>query len=113
MYLLVMVLDDVTHREQVLEAWTASGISGVTVIESTGMNRVLQRTEAQPMYAGFGQLLGGGRVGHNTLFAVIESLQVAEAAVSATEAVLGSLNEPHTGIVFAVPVARTWGIGES
>jgi len=59
---------------------------------------------------GFGQLFGAGRVGHNTLFAVIDSLDLAEAAVSATEAIVGDLSEPHTGIVFAVPVIKSWGV---
>jgi hypothetical protein len=44
------------------------------------------------------------------LFAVIDDLAVAETAVARTEAVIGSLNTPNTGIVFAVPVAQTWGI---
>lgn len=112
MYLLMMVLDDVSHREQVLEAWMDAGVKGVTVMESTGINRVLHRSEAQPMFMGFGQLFGGGRVGHNTLFAVIDSLEIADAAVRGTEAILGDLNAPHTGIIFAVPVAKTWGLPE-
>ena len=112
MYLLIMVLDDVAHRDQVLTAWIEAGVKGVTVLESTGIQRVLERTEAQPMFMGFGQLFGAGRVGHNTLFAVIDSLDIAEAAVNATEAIVGDLSGPHTGIVFAVPVIKQWGIPE-
>lgn len=112
MYMLVMVLDDVSHRDDVLQAWTDAGVEGVTIIESTGINRVLQRTEAQPMFMGFGQIFGGGRVGHETLFAVIESLELAESAVRATEEVVGDLKEPDTGIIFALPVARTWGVAQ-
>jgi hypothetical protein len=44
------------------------------------------------------------------LFTVIEGLELAEAAVKATEAVLGDLTEPDKGIIFAVPVAKTWGL---
>ena len=46
------------------------------------------------------------------MFAVIDGLEVAEAAVKATEEILGSLNNPYTGIVFAVPVAKSWGLAE-
>lgn len=110
MYMLIMVLDDVAHREGVLQAWLRAGVQGVTVLESTGVNRVLQRSEAQSMFMGFGQVFGGGRVGHNTLFAVIDSLELAEAAVRNTEEVVGDLNSPNTGIVFTVPVTKTWGL---
>lgn len=109
MYLLIMVLDDSTRLNEVLAAWTAAGVAGVTILESTGINRVLLRRQAGPAYAGFSQIFGSGRVGHNTLFAVIDSLDLAEAAVAATEAVLGQITEPDTGIIFAVPVAHVWG----
>jgi hypothetical protein len=112
MYMLIMVLDDTSHMNDVLTAWREAGVRGVTIMESTGMNRVLPRETANVGFMGFSQLLGSGRVGHQTLFAVIESMALAETAVAATEAVLGDLSQPHTGIIFAVPVAKTWGIPE-
>jgi hypothetical protein len=107
-----MVLDDPSQLDTVMEAWVGAGVPGITVLESTGIHRVLTRTGAHPAFAGFSQLLQSGRVGHNTLFAVIDSLDTAAAAASATEAILGNLNRPHTGLIFAVPVARTWGVPE-
>ena len=112
MYMLIMVLDDSEHLNDVLQAWVNAGVPGVTILESTGVNRVLPRDHAGPMFAGFSQFFGAGRVGHNTIFAIIETLELAETAVKATEAVLGDLNNPHTGIIFAMPVAKTWGIPE-
>lgn len=111
-YLLIMVVDDVAHLNDVLQAWIEAGVQGVTVLESTGVNRVLERAQPQSMFMGFSQIFGAGRVGHNTLFAVIDSLEVAETAVEATEAVVGDLMQPHTGIVFAIPIAQTWGMPE-
>lgn len=112
MYLLVMVLDNVRRLDEVLRAWVEAGVRGVTILESTGINRVLQRPDAQPAYMGFSRVFGGGRVGHNTLFAVIESVDIAHAAVEATERVLGDLSKPNTGIVFMLPVTETWGLPE-
>jgi hypothetical protein len=111
-YLLIMVLDDSTRLNEVMEAWRTAGIRGITIFESTGMNRVLPRHTAQPMFAGFGQVFGGGRVGHHTLFAIIDSMALAEGAVRATEAVIGKLDDPHTGIVFVTPVLKVWGLVE-
>ncbi len=109
MYLLVMVLDDVSHLGDVLNAWTEAGVPGITILESTGVNRVLQRHMPEAAFAGFSQIFGGGRVGHHTILSVIGDLAVAEQAVAATEKVVGALNEPHTGIVFALPIAQVWG----
>lgn len=112
MYLLLMVLDDSTRLNEVLSSWRDSGIQGITILESTGLNRVLPRHTAQPMFAGFSQVFGAGRVGHHTLFAIIDDLDLAEEAVRATESVLGDLTKPNTGIVCAVPVTKTWGMPE-
>jgi len=109
MHMLIMVLDDSAHLNDVLQAWVSAGVKGVTILESTGINRVLPRDIASPAYLGFSQMFGSGRVGHNTIFAVIDSLDIAEAAVAATEKALGDLTQPHTGIIFALPVAKTWG----
>jgi hypothetical protein len=66
-YMLIMVLDDVAHLNDVLQAWIQAGVRGVTILESTGLNRVLRRRSADPVYAGFSQIFGSARVGHNTL----------------------------------------------
>ncbi len=109
MYLLLMVLDDSTRLNEVLEGWREAGVPGITILESTGLNRVLPRHSAQPMYAGFSHLFGAGRVGHNTLFAIIDTVEIAEAAAAATESILGDMRQPHTGIMCAVPIAKVWG----
>lgn len=110
MHMLIMVLDDSTRLNEVLEAWTNAGVRGVTILESTGLNRVFRRKSADPVYAGFSQIFGSGRVGHQTLFAVVDSVDVASQAAAATETVLGDLTQPDTGIIFAVPVAQAWGL---
>lgn len=112
MLMLVMVLDDVAHLNDVLQAWTDAGVGGVTILESTGIDRILRREQADSAFAGFSQLFGSGRVGHNTLFAIIDNLATAEAAVAATERVIGDLRGPSTGIIFAMPVLQAWGTGE-
>lgn len=110
MYMLVMVLDDPTRLNEILDAWTQAGVPGITIVESTGVNRVLARQSARAAFAGFGQIFGGGRVGHNTIFSVIPALEVAEKVVAATESVLGNLSEPHTGVIFVLPVTQAWGL---
>lgn len=110
MYMLLMVLDDSARLKEVINAWVDAGIDGTTVLESTGMNRLLMRTQAHAMMAGFSQLLSPQRVSHNTLFAVVDSEALAEAAVLGTEAILGSLDGPDTGLVALWPLTRAWGL---
>jgi len=113
MLMLIMVLDDVSHLNDVLQAWEEAGVQGVTILESTGINRVMERKQADSAYAGFSRLFASGRIGHQTLFAVIDGLEVAEAAVAATERVVGDLTQPSTGIMFAVPILQFWGTDQA
>ena len=106
------VLDDTALLNQVLEAWTNVGVRGITILESTGVHRVRSRASVQdaPFMLGFNRLLRTDQVGHNTLFAVVRDLEIVEQVVAATEKVVGDLSQPHTGVLFAVPVAAAWGL---
>jgi len=112
MYLLICVLDNPAHLSAVLDGWTEAGVSGVTVLDSTGVQRVRERVVQQdaPLFMGFSRLLRTDQYSHHTLFAVVEDLATAQRAVEATEAVTGDLSGPHTGILFAVPVEAVWGL---
>ncbi len=110
MYLLVMVLDDTSRLNDVLHAWEAAGVRGVTILESTGLARTLERHQARGAFVGLGTVFGGGRIGHNTLFAVIQDIDVAESVSERVRSILGDLNQPNTGILFVVPVLTAWGV---
>jgi hypothetical protein len=112
MYMLLMVLDDSARLREVLEAWEGAGVKGITIFESTGLHRMIPRHSPQPMYAGFSHIFGGGSAGHHTLFAIVDSMELAEAVVEGTEEILGDLSEPHTGIISAMPVSKVWGMPE-
>lgn len=111
MFLLVMVLDDTSRLNDVLAAWQTAGVRGVTILESTGLARTLERHQAGGAFAGFGAAFGGGRVGHNTLFAVIDDITVAGVVAERVQSILGNLDEPNTGILFVLPVLAAWGLG--
>jgi hypothetical protein len=106
------VLDDTALLNEVLEAWTDVGVRGITILESTGVHRVRSRASTQdaPFMLGFNRLLRTDQVGHNTLFAVVRDLDIVDKVVLATERVVGDLSQPHTGVLFAVPVAAAWGL---
>jgi len=109
---IVFVLDDPALLNDVLEAWTTTGVKGITITESTGVHRVRSRASSHdaPLMLGLSRLLRTDQVGHNTLFAVVENMVIVEQVKEATEAVVGDLSGPNTGILFAVPVAAAWGL---
>ena len=102
MQVVTLVLNKTECLEELLEALLESGIHGGTVLESTGMMRVIEQGDDLPMFSTFRQLFDPERKSSKTLVMVLndEEVQVARRVI---ERVTGGLDKPDTGILFAVP----------
>ncbi len=111
MHMILLVLDDPTKLGEVLDAWEQSGVPGATIIESTGIQRRRAGTRRISARFTFGLLPGRLKEGHYTLLSVVEDEDTLRRCLAATEAVVGDLSEPHTGILAAWPLALVKGVG--
>ncbi len=111
--LVVLVLNDPDKIEDVLAAWVAVGVSGVTILNSTGLSHKLGRRGLRddlPFFPSLEHLLRSREEPHRTLFAVVPDGFDVEALVTATEEITGALDEPDTDILFVMPVTRVGGL---
>lgn len=107
MELLVAVINQDAHIDQVLAGFVELGITGATLLESRGMGRVLRRE--LPLFAGLQSLEHLTRAHNHTILCVLEPTKVDD-ALRMIQAVCGDLAAPGTGIVFTVPVGRVVGL---
>jgi hypothetical protein len=111
MFMVMFVLDDPDRLDEVLYAWEALGVSGVTFIESTGVNRHRQAQQVGTIYmAGINRLIGGGDEGHITLFVIVPDKTMAEACLASVEQIVGDLDGPDNGVLAAWPLAIVEGV---
>lgn len=108
MFMILFVLDNPDQLDSTLEAWEKVGIRGATIIESTGINR-LRRKQAIPMRYLF-QSVGSVEVGHYTLLAIVEDEATVHACLQVTEALVGDLDRPNTGVFAAWPLSIIKGL---
>lgn len=109
-HVLVLVLENLRLCQDILRAWEEAGAPGATVLESTGLARLRAALRDDlPLMPSLRDVLSSRELHHRTLFTVIEDEAVLKRVVEATERVVGDFSEPHTGILFAVPVA--FGLG--
>lgn len=102
MYMVMFVLDDPHQLDDVLNAWDAIGVSGVTIIESTGINRRRRAQQVGTAFmAGINRLMSSEQEGHYTLFVIVQNRDMVMACQRAAEAIVGNLNDPHTGVLAA------------
>lgn len=110
--LILLVLDDENRLTDVLDAWHRHGVAGITVIESSGLARLREAfiREDAPLFPRLSDVLEDSSLHHQTLFTVIPDAVDVEALFDATEAVLGPLDAPNSGIIVALPVLSTRGL---
>lgn len=113
MHMVLFVLDDPSQLYPVLDAWNEIGITGVTIVDSTGINRLRRaRQVGTPFMAGINRLMSSSQENHYTLFAIVQDEEMVQKCVTATEAIVGDLNSPNSGILAAWPLSYVKGIPE-
>jgi hypothetical protein len=111
-YMVLLVVDDLSICPRVLDAWHSAKVPGITILESTGMGRLQKGglRDDLPMMPSLSDLLRSQEYRHRTIFSVVEGEEMVDRLIQITENVLGDLNDPDTGMLVALPVARAAGI---
>ena len=113
MYMLLFVLHDPELLEEVLEAWENAGVGGITILPSTGLSHIRQKPSIRddlPLMPSLENILNHIEHLNRTIFSIVESEEIVERVVQATESITGSLCSPDTGILAVLPLARVYGL---
>jgi nitrogen regulatory protein PII len=111
-FLVVMIVDDPDKCPEILDAWNEIGVSGVTILESSGLGRLRKAAlrDDIPLIPRLEDFLSSREVHHRTLLSVVKDEEVVERMVQAVQEITGSLDLPHTGILFVLPVIKAYGL---
>ncbi len=112
-YLVMLVVDELEHCPAIFDAWEEIGVTGVTILESTGLGRIRRASgyrDDLPLMPSIRNLLQAQEEHHRTLMVLVKKEATIDKIVAATESIIGDLNEPHTGVLFVMPVLRVVGI---
>ena len=112
-YMVIAVIDDLAQCPSILRAWEDAGVAGITILESTGLGRIRQGEHLRddlPLMPSLRNLMQTREEHHRTMFTIVNDEEMVDLIYEATENVLGDLDQPNKGILFAVPVARAYGI---
>lgn len=113
MFLVLFVLNNPDLLDDILTAWEEAGVSGVTVIPSTGLGRIRQKNgvrEDVPLMPALEDFYRPTSDVNYTLFSVIETETLVQKVVQVTEHTVGSLDKPRNGILIVLPIAQAYGV---
>jgi hypothetical protein len=108
-----LILHDPGRVDEVVNAWLELGISGITLLDSSGLARQLGERDLRddlPMFPSLRSLLSVPERNSRLVFSVVPDDFDLDRLITATERVLGPLRAPDSGILFVVPVTRTVGV---
>lgn len=111
----IYVLDDTSLLTAILEAWEKAGAPAVTILDSTGTERLrhARLREDLPLLPSLADLLADDNVYNKTLFSFVSSEEIVDRIVEATRHIVGDFSEPHTGVLCAIPLSRAYGLDKT
>ncbi len=113
MYMILFVLNDPDQLEKILDAWEEAGVSGITVLPSTGLGRIRQKEGLRddvPLIPSLEDFYHHEADISHTLFTLIKDETLAQKVLQATEAIVGRLDEPGNGILAVIPTVQVHGL---
>ncbi len=110
MHMIMFVLDNPEKLDNILDAWEQIGIRGVTIVESTGIQRLRKKRARIPMRFAIEPMVFGGEEGNLTLFTMVEGSEMVQRCLQTTEEIVGNLDKPDTGILAAWPLSTIKGL---
>ncbi len=111
--LVSLVVHDPGRVNEVVRAWLAAGVTGMTLLDSSGLGRHAREHDLRddlPLFPSLRKVLEGEERHSRLLFSVVSDDFDVDRLIEATERVLGSLDRPDSGILFVLPVRRAVGL---
>ncbi len=108
-----LVVYDVSKMDAVIHAWVKAGVTGLTLVDSSGWAAELEEHHLRddvPLFPSARRLLQEHESHSRMLFSIVSDAFDLDGLIAATEAVLGRLDQGNTGILFVLPVSRAVGL---
>lgn len=109
MQAIFVVLNKVECLEDLLARLKKSGVSGGTIIDSTGMVKSLEESDESYILGSLRLFLENPRPDSKTIFFIVNDDQVDLVRKTVDEA-LGGIHNHDTGIIFGIPVTFADGL---
>ena len=109
MQVFVFVLNRTELLESLLTEFGNQGLQGATVLDSKGMARILHTEDEMPIFYGLRTIMEPEHRSSKTIFMVLPDEEVDKARKIVNQ-VTGGMDQPDTGIMFAMPLTMVEGL---
>ena len=112
--MIILILHNLEHFDELLSRWHDEGAPAVTVIECVGTRSVGEqgRRDDLPLLPRVRDLLQADDAPRKMIISIVPDGAV-DRVVDATEEIVGDLSEPRNGILAVLPLERVVGLREA
>jgi nitrogen regulatory protein PII len=113
MLMVMFVLHNTEKLDELLDAWEAAGVPGITILQSTGLGRARNlpgRWDDLPLMPSLRDFYEHDELFSRTLFSVVPDETAADRVIKATVDTVGELNEANTGLLVVFPLIKVLGL---
>ena len=107
--LLIVILHNLEHLPDLLEAWKKVGIPGITLLPSSGGFEAASQLQRSGL-AGLLSVFEHSAPQQRTLLSLIDNPETLAVAISEAERVVGGFDRPRSGILFTLQVGQALGL---
>lgn len=109
-YIFVLVLNQVEYLEEILERFVELGVSGGTIIDSTGMAQTVFCNDNVPIVGGLSKIFDYCRPNNKTIFSIIEDKEKLEQIKNVIRGEICDVDNPGIGVSFSIPIENVIGL---
>ena len=109
MQVIFVVLNKIECLEDLLARLKKAGVTGGTIIDSTGMVKSLEESDDSYLLGSLRLFLENPRPDSKTIFFIVNNEQVELVRKTVSDA-LGGIDNHYTGIVFGIPISFADGL---
>ncbi|MDE6026104.1 MAG: hypothetical protein K2G45_11710 [Lachnospiraceae bacterium] len=111
MNLLIVILKKAELITEICKELAEEGVHGGTILDGTGMASVIEKMDDLPIFGMLRSILADDDENETVkvMFFVMDDKEIEKARTTIRQVV--GLDEPNTGIMFAVPVSFVEGLG--
>lgn len=107
--LLMIILHDLSHMPEILDAWKKIGVPGVTILNSVGGFQATELMRRRGL-GSFLKMFEEVRSDQRTLFSLIDDTDLLEQAISEADRIVKGFDSPRSGILFTMPIGQVLGL---
>jgi len=111
--LIVVIVTEMQVCHDMIRLWEELGVPGATILDSMGMRHLQQRhahRDDLPFMPSLRLMLEQEEYNHRTVFSVVPDEFDVDNLIRRTEDLVGNFEDPHTGLIFVMPVLQVRGL---